>query len=314
MNKSLKEIEEALGVDNLVLTPLAGGTNDRTFFANTEKGEFVVRIEQGNGVQLRRAYNAQKRAEALGVMVPKVVTHNFGKNHDHDWIVEEKVDGVAFFPDKMDEVEAKSTSFDLGKQLKKLHLVEVDRYGLLPPFPYQDNKDWSEKDKEEFEQELERNGPIFSSFSDHIDFKKKVVEKSFELAGLEARYISRVKEVYERLKSLYSGGPRFCEGDTATTNLIVKDGKVKAMIDWEWAQASDPAENVAYWHYWNKDSKYLDYFLEGYQPEDPEKFRERIDLYQITTAIHLINVFKEMGHERWIKGAKEKLEGILKAG
>lgn len=306
-------IEKSLGVSDFAITPLEGGTNNRTFFASTIKGEYVIRIEEGNGVQLRRAYSAQMRAQGLGVPVAAVVANNFDEVGTQDWIIEQKIEGSAFYPDQMPDEDAKATSYNLGIHLKKLNSVETDVFGLLPPFPYKSHNHWKEKNIEEFEEETKRNGLPHSSFPEHIDSYASRVESIFEIADLDKRYLGKVKDVYEQLKKLYTGNPYFAAGDTATTNLIVKDGKIQAIIDWEWAQGSDPAENVAYWHYWNKDPKYLDYFLDGYEPENREVFKERIDLYQITTAIHLIGIFKEMGNARWIDGTKKKLEVLLES-
>lgn len=308
-NLPLEAIKGTLNIEILNLVPLGGGTNERTFVAKTEKGDFIVRIENIGGLQLRRAYNAQEKARKLDVSVPRVVAHNFNNTQAGLWTIEDKIEGVQFYPDQMSDEEAGATAVDLGRQLKIIHSVPCDRFGLIPPYPYASYEDWWKADAEQVQRSESLTGPVFKTFQEYIEFKKSKIEEALKILKIDPKYIDEIKNIYSQLE--YEDVPRFCGGDTATTNILVNNGKVSAIIDWEWANGSDPAENIAAWSYWNKDTKHLDNLLRGYEPENLADFRKRVFLYEIVCAVNLAYVYKGLNDNSGIEQTKVTLERKL---
>jgi aminoglycoside phosphotransferase (APT) family kinase protein len=302
-------IRRTLGVDSWELTPLGGGTNERTFAAKTEKGEFVVRLEGVGGLQLKRAYNAQQRAARLGVSVPRMIAHNFDDAQAELWTIEDKVEGRPFYPDQMGEDEARATAVDLGRQLRAVNSATCDRFGLLPPYPYDSYGAWERVAPEETRKSENLTGPVFDSFRTQMEFKKGKIGTALELLGVERKRLSEIEEIYAALT--YGETPKFCGGDTATSNILVANGKVTALIDWEWAHGGDPAENVAAWSYWNRDQRHLENFLEGYAPENLADFRRRVLLHEVAGAINLAHVYSGMKDVAGLRQTKETLERKL---
>jgi len=305
------EIMQSLRVGSFDLSAIGGGTNERTFVAKTEKGNFVIRFETLGGFQLKRGYAAQQKAEQLGVKVPRTIAHNLDDQNEYGlWTAEERVDGVPFFTDRMAASEAKGAALDLGKQLNIVHASKVDRFGLIPPYPYSSYEEWMKSDPEAVRRSENSTGPVFREFQESIDFKRDKIDSAFEIGRVDTKYLPEGKEVYSQLA--YENDPRFCGGDTATSNILVNDGKVSAIIDWEWAHGGDPAENVAAWSYWNKDEQLLSNFLDGYKPENLAGFRKRVSLYEVMCAINLMHVYKGTGNWKGIEETKTILEKKLK--
>lgn len=309
INQSLEAISKVLNVDILDIAPLQGGTNERTFLAQTNNGEFVVRIEDIGGLQLRRAYNAQEWARSLGVRIPHVLAYSFDNAKDGLWTVEEKIDGAHFYPDKMNDTNAKATAIDLGRQLRLLHSKSCDKFGLIPPYPYNSYEDWEKACPEQVRKSADLTGPVFKNFREYLTFKERKIQVAAEILGIHPDKIDEIKNIYSQLK--YEGRPKFCGGDTATSNILVCNGRVAALVDLEWAHGGDPAENIAGWSYWNNNIKHLDNLLEGYKPKNLIDFRKRVLLYEIVCAINLARVYREMADEEGIKQTKETLERKL---
>lgn len=307
--KNRPTIKEILGNREIKTRIPEGGTNNRTTIIEIEGQEYVLRKEDIGGFQLRRAFNAQTLAKKMGVDVANIVAHNFDYKEKYYWTVEEKIAGDHFYPDRMSEAESKSACIDLGRQFKLMHTVECDRFGLLPPYPYKTYQEWEDHKPEEVKKSEELTGPVFKSFADYSNYRINRLKQACQAANLDSKYIDKVKIIFAQYD--YQGTPRFCGGDTRTSNVLTSKGKIEAIIDWEWAYGGDPASHVGAWSAWNNDIKYLDYFLEGYQPDDIESFRTKIVSYEISDIVNSILAYNDLNDQKSIDEMKTKLEKLI---
>ena len=289
-----RAVAARLGVPRLDLRPLSGGTNERTFRAEHGAQAWVVRIEPSGGVQLQRAAATQTLAQRAGVATPVIVAAQLDPNapDGYLWLVEEWRPGVHFEPMAFEPAERNALSADLGRQLRALHTVVVDSFGIIPPDPW---------------------GITRTTYAAWIDREAARVAWAVEHAGMDRAALPLVLGVYAQLRDTYIGRPRLCHGDCATTNILVDQGRVVALIDWEWATGGDPAANIAYWAFWQEDLAALDALLAGYQPDDPEQFRARVLAYRVVTAVDLIHVYAEHGSAADVRFCGVKLVAALHA-
>lgn len=289
-----QEIQRALATTHIDLQPLAGGTNARTFLAIQGTRQWVVRIEEEGGLQLRRAFTAQHLAAQAGVRVPRVLAHNFdtSRAEEHLWSIEEYTDGAPMMLDlrEYDPGIAQRLAVDLGRQLRLLHTTPVDEFGLIPPNPY----------------------PSFQTFGSWIDFEASRIERALRIAEIEPQVLPAVTEVYQFLRNTYAGPAVLCHGDCAGANLLTIGDSIAALIDWEWARGSDPAWNISYWTYWHADLQPLDWLLAGYEPDDLQRFRQRVIAYRVFQAVDLILVYDEQGDTAGINDSRRRLAEYLK--
>ena len=286
-------IEMRLRVPYVELRPLTGGTNNRTFVAKHETQAWVVRLEAAGGVQLRRAYAAQMLARRAGVAVPEIVDCHLDTHHGEQymWMIEELIPGVHFEPMAFDQPERNALAFHLGQQLRMLHSITVDAFGIMPPDPW------------------DMMQPTFAASIEH---EMTRIPRALKRAGMDLTVLPYVADVYAMLRDGYSDLPRLCHGDCATSNILVDQGRVTGLIDWEWAKGGDPASNIAYWAFWQDDSIALDALLAGYQPDEPARFRARVLAYRVVTATELILVYMEHGGPEDIRFCQTKLEDALR--
>jgi aminoglycoside phosphotransferase (APT) family kinase protein len=258
------------------LTPLSGGTNRRTFLVSGDHGRWVARAEPAPALSLQRAIAAQERAHAAGVRTPVTVAHGRTATGDgaYFWCVETFVGGAPFDHVSAGTPAAGAAVRDLGIQLRRLHALEVDAFGDLPPRPY----------------------PVYASFGAWVRNKARRIEPALELAAGDPAMLAAIEQVYAVLAGWYSGGARLCKGDCAGDNLLVDQQHTVTIIDWEWAQGLDPAADIAYWCHYTANPQAHEMLLAAYEPDDLPLFRRRVQAHQIVHGIETIHVLDEHRH------------------
>jgi aminoglycoside phosphotransferase (APT) family kinase protein len=253
-------VAHALGVPAPAFRRLHGGTTDRTFLVTNAGQRWVLRVEKSPATQLPRAVAAQRLAQTAGVAVPDIVAFELPRTDTECcWSLEHFLAGVAFDHAEAHTQAAKEAARDLGAQLRRLHTIEIDGQGPVPL-------------EQIYEHRVERALAIINS----PPADRAVIERAYAFA-----------------KANRPTAARLCKNDCAGANILVHDGKVTAIIDWEWAWGGDPAWDIAYWQLYNADAAALDFLIAGYEPDDPAALRRRVAAQQVACTIELINVYAE---------------------
>jgi aminoglycoside phosphotransferase (APT) family kinase protein len=283
-------VQQSLGIGPPRVWQMAGGINARTFLADIGTYSWIIRVEPANGTQLRRAFSAQQIARNAGVSVPEITAWELGisGHHRYVWTVEEYVDGVTF-DQQLAASNALHIAADLGTQLRRLHDVPAEAFGLLAPNPY----------------------TTYTSFEAWINDEAQYIPEAVHAAELDEAMIPLLEEVYAQLRAWYRADARLCHGDCGGANMLVQDTRIAALVDWEWAGGGDPASDIAYWLFWRQDPAALEALLNAYEPSDAATFRQRIEAYQVVHAVHLIAVFSACGDIWSIGSCRAKLEQSL---
>lgn len=269
------------------LNPLSGGTNRRTFLVSGDHVRWVARAEPAPALSLQRAIAAQERAHAAGVRTPVTLAHDFTATDEgaYFWCVETFVGGAPFDHATAGTPAARAAVRDLGIQLRRLHALEVDAFGDLPPRPY----------------------PVYSSFRAWVQNKARRIAPALDLASAEPAMLPAIEHVYAALAGWYGGAARLCKGDCAGDNLLADQQHRVTIIDWEWAQGLDPAADIAYWCRFSADPRAHEALLAAYDPDDPALFRRRVQAHQIVHGIETIHVLDEHRHAF---GAAQREAGV----
>ena len=269
-------LADALAAPHLDITPLAGGTNRRTYRVAYQRRRWIARIAPAPAHSLFRACDAQARARAAGVRTPVTVASGVtaAASGSFAWSVETLASGHPFVPDALDPAGALAAAADLGQQLRRLHAVEVDAFGDLPPRPY----------------------PVYPSFGAWVANKARRIPDAVAIAGGDAAAAAPIAAAYAALATWYDGPPRLCKGDCAGGNILVDGRGRTALIDWEWAQGLDPAADVAYWCTSTPEPGLHEALLAAYAPGAPPSFGRRVRAHQVVQCIETIHVFDEHRH------------------
>jgi aminoglycoside phosphotransferase (APT) family kinase protein len=258
------------------LTPLSGGTNRRTFLVSGDQSRWVARAEPAPALSLQRAIAAQGRAHAAGVRTPVTAAYGLTASEEgsYFWCVETFASGAPFDHASAGTPAGHAAARDLGAQLRRLHALEVDAFGDLPPRPY----------------------PVYASFRAWVQNKAKRIAPALDLAGGDPAVLAALEQVYAALAGWYGGTARLCKGDCAGDNLLVDQRHGLTIIDWEWAQGLDPAADIAYWCRFTADLQAHAALIAAYEPDDLALFRRRVQAHQIVHGIETIHVLDEHRH------------------
>ena len=279
-------LAQALGVSNPAFGRLHGGTNDRTFRVTSGGRQWVLRVENMPATQLPRAVAAQRLAQSAGVAVPNIVAFELPRaGSGYCWSLEHFLAGKAFDHTGLHYQATHAAARDLGKQLRRLHTVEIDGLGLIPPEPSYPHR----------------------------------VARALETINTPAADRRVIERAYAFIKANRPMIGRLCKNDCAGANILVQHGKVTGIIDWEWAWGGDPAWDIAYWQLHNDEPTALDFLIAGYAPDDPPALRRRVAAQQVACAIELISVysanvqiFDQAARNAGIRLQQARLAGLMR--
>jgi aminoglycoside phosphotransferase (APT) family kinase protein len=281
-----KEIEQRLGVKLSHISLLQSGLHHRTYRMESDSDRWVARLLRPD--RAVRAVRAQQRAAEAGLRTPRIVAYSLptAGQTGCPWAVEEYVKGSEFYPERFDRREAKAISVDLGRQLRLLHTVCLDGYGYLAGSPLRGK---------------------YASWDAWVRAEWENIDPAAVLAGIGSRGKAQLEERYRLLQRSFTGPGRLCHGDFAADNLLVRGGQLAAVVDWETAMACDPAHDVAYWFLWHEDRAYLDAFLQGYAPDDPGAFPERVLAHYMLLATQFIIWYSTEGDSEGVEYCRNVL-------
>lgn len=179
----------------------------------------------------------------------------------------------------------------IGSMLARLHAVQVDAFGYIGTQGIVEPHD--------------TNG----GYMRH-QFAKKLEEHT-ELGGDESLGIRIATHVAERAGLFDSCvAPSLCHNDCHEGNLIVRDGRIVALVDFQNAVGGDPlldlAKSVCYTQ---RDRETVVAALaEGYGPL-PNAWRETLDLYVLYHQLELWDWFATIGAREHL----DQIEGAMRA-
>jgi aminoglycoside phosphotransferase (APT) family kinase protein len=285
------QIERALDTELTSIVRQTTGIGGRSFLIGGEAGHWIARVDDGSTPRLQKSLLAQKTAASVGVRVPAIIAAEVEVTEpaDHSWMVEEHVRGSEFYPARMDPALREPTSADMGRQLRLLHTVELDGFGYL-------TRDLQDAPH-----------PTWAGWVDQHEAR---VEDALRIAACRPADVPLIRGAYRTLRETYVDTPRLCHGDFSDDNLLVEDGSLLGVIDWECASAGDPANDVAYWFMWHGDVKCLDALLAGYAPADPGGFRQRVAAHRILSAVKFICWYSERDDPVGVEHCRRILRGI----
>lgn|GEM_PF-1569034 len=183
---------------------------------------------------------------------------------------------------------------DAQRFLGKFHEIKISGYGFLTVkdgFLRGEYEDWM--------------GFLRSGSEIWCDNVYRAVEKNQRIKG-------KLKQFFEKYQNhlQYANG-RFLTGDiTNPGNILVRDGRIVALIDFEWAASGDPAWEFAFVD--KEDIRhYYEYFEQQGKPLDREEFELRRKLYRVPWLLWATNVWLGKSFEEYLRNAFEKDLEIL---
>lgn len=227
--------------------------------------EVAVRIDQPFnylGTTVRDEYPIVKQLWDQGVCLPQPLAYEgTGDVFGQPFIVFAKVQGAPIgsnfvYPPRNDAVVA-----DFARQLAKLHAVPIEKSGLpadqLDPSAFLDQeiakyrKDW---------EALGADCPI--------------IEAGFKWVNIH--------------RAFGDGPASVVHNDYSYSNVLCHDGRITAIVDWEFAHAGTPAADIGYFYYSAEGVASYDLFLREYAAAGGQlPPQETLDFYILWGQVRL---------------------------
>lgn len=207
-------LEAALGVPAASAVLLAGGASKEAWAVDTADGRELLVRRAGGGVihegtlSLRDEYEVLVAAREAEVKVPEPIAY-LGEVEGREAFVMERVHGETLGR-RIVKAPPPSLADEMAEQLAKIHAIPIERLPFL-------------RDADPFE--------VFYAELDSIEEPHPAIELGLHWA--------RERIPLERPRVV-------CHGDFRLGNLVVHQTGLVAVLDWEFAHMSDPAEDVAW--------------------------------------------------------------------
>jgi len=166
-------------------------------------------------------------ADAIGMRVPKVISHDIGTEGNRGWFVMEKVNGQIPMPPTVSRIvpdpqTRERLGRDVAHEMARLHTADPHAMGLtaLGPVPDPGNTGRLENDK------------WAQVYRDVVDIPIPILDLAF--AWLDHR------------SDAVSGRVSLVHNDFRIGNLVIDDGSITGVLDWETAHFSDPTADIAW--------------------------------------------------------------------
>ncbi len=238
--------------------------NDVFIVITTANSKYVVRIDPAENTSDRfdKERWCMGAAEAVGVMVPKILAS--GMKDGHPYMLITFIDGIN--GEEVDKQSQKLIWLQLGEFARKIHSVKVTGFGEKMVDP----------------------GKFWGSWEEYLNYNVSSLNDNDELLArnlITKEESQAIKDVFQKLKStqLIFG---LVHGDLSLKNTIYKSERNTYLLDWGSAEVNviphmDFAEVL--YSSLNEDSEEFNLFLQGYEMNqaDFKKIKNEIDSLQL---------------------------------
>ena len=263
-------LSEALGADVTGMTQLAGGASKEAWAVTTADGRELIMRRAGGGVihldalSLRQEFDVLIAARNAGIRVPDPIAY-LGELDGREAFVMERVYGESIGR-RIVKAPPPHLGLELADELAKIHAIPSAALSFLP------------------EQNLWQR--LYNEL-DSVDEPHPAIELGIAWCR-ERLPLDRPKVVGH--------------GDFRIGNVVVDDNGIVAILDWEFAHLSDPAEDLAWpmiraWRFGNDDLR-----LGGIGAAEP--FLERYaELTGTVVPVDELLAWEVVGNCKWAIGA-----------
>jgi aminoglycoside phosphotransferase (APT) family kinase protein len=214
---------EVLGMDDLRAEHVPFGYgNENWRVTDTAGRSFIVKIGSNESfAKWKSASAAYELAASVGVPAPALVS--FTTQGDHVVRVFEWIDGDTPTSPPTGHEQVAAWCAGLGRAIAGLHSIELDAFGSR----------------------LDGSAPSFGRWSDYIDYRVEQIRgRCSENGAVDLPTLDLACAAIRDIAAEVTGvvRPTLCHRDLYADNLLVDEqGTLVAILDWDMAEAWDPA-------------------------------------------------------------------------
>ena len=138
--------------------------------------------------------------------------------------------------------------------------------------------------------------------------------ESAERVGIQKEQIDQALLILGDNTDIYQGvTPHLLHGDYGPKHILVEDGHITGILDFENAKSGDPMHDFVWWSYFGKNRPPLEWLKEGYAKalELPGDFELKLRLGRLRLGMDMIWYYDHEGHELGLETAKTNLQEDL---
>jgi len=252
------------------LKNIKGGEFSAVYFFKSQNQNYVLRVKHSIKTYYKEEF-VYIMLNKSGISIPEVIE----VGHLNDKIVyciSIKSEGVTY--DTLTTQEKHECLDNFIKNLKLIHQFKhnIKGYGLFDNQGVGENNSWYLGFKTDIEK--------FKNYNTKLIWDEKLCNK------LVLRLKALIKFIPKNISYLY-------HGDYGNGNLLIKNNKVSAVLDWgDSSGIGDFVYDISWLDYWSKSICYKDYYVKDIDDRwNMENFEERYLFYQLYIALTTLEFY-----------------------
>jgi aminoglycoside phosphotransferase (APT) family kinase protein len=259
--------------------------------------EVIVRINRDSGAESRFQSErwAMDQAAKADVPVPRVllVQSRELEGKPMGISVEERLPGVPLdeFAKHASREELAEILERAGTLLSRIHSVRTKGFGEID------------------EQGRGEHVSIAGIFSEE-NLSERVLLAAAEAASLDLSIVKRARHILDEfVKSYAPVAPHLLHGDFAPKHLLIKEGKITGIIDFENARGGDPVQEFANWQFFFENRYPIESLKEGYSDKSVfgGDFERRFLLWRLLIGLSSLSYYVAEGNQSGINHCKKRI-------
>lgn len=281
---------------------VAGEVNEVYDIELDDRRSVILRVSPNGQPDFLHEQWAIEECNKIGIPVPAIlfVKYQTIDDKEYGFCLMEKIEG--------DTLERGSIDFDdfntsqkkdyihqAGEILAKIHSIHTNGWG------------WIVKDKGQFESadkllmDWDAKKEEFERLASGVKIKDSVMQKAFE-------QIAKLKEKYQDKR------PCLNHADFGNKHLVVRQGKIVAVLDWGSVRSDLPIYDFANWDFWFGEDIPTEWLKEGYSNRaifDGE-FEELLHMLRIQKGMENLSWYQNQKYDEMMELVKSKLESDVR--
>jgi thiamine kinase-like enzyme len=252
--------------------------SEKSYLLTSDENEEMIfrRQLRRSKIDFETRLKITQLSEVLPIPLPRIIASGFFESKEESsfyWLVEEKLPGEWLELVNVDKEARKAVLKELGAILRRLQKIPVKGYGKFVETSFVGS---------------------FSSYSEWLQSKRNRYLTAMYSDAISEILMEKICVSYDYLVNHFNCEPVLCHGDLHPGNIIVYQGVIQGLIDWEQVMAGDPAYDFAYFlmgcleMFPKFDDELLSELLVGYEEETDECFVERIRSHQVLIMADLL--------------------------
>jgi aminoglycoside phosphotransferase (APT) family kinase protein len=193
--------------------------------------------------------------------------------------------------------EIKIVVMQAGEILAKIHSITPQKYGKLYEGGVGGHESWKS----------------YMLRPTRLQQVKGLLE-SAKRAGIPKEQIDLALQILGNHTAVYQDvTPHLLHGDYGPKHILIEDGHITGILDFENSKSGDPIHDFAWWSYFGKNRPPIEWLKEGYEKTRklPDNFELKLRLGRLRLGMDMIRYFEHEGHELGLEAARVNLKEDL---